>query len=40
VTSVLIGVLWTALFMVAWATRDRTAAAADATHAPAPTAGV
>jgi len=40
VTSVLIGVLWTALFMVAWATRDRTAQAADTPQASAPTAGL
>ena len=28
VTSVLLGVLWTAVFMVAWATRDRAVRAA------------
>ena len=38
VTSVLLGVLWTMVFMVAWATRDRTAGD-DAPAAPESTAG-
>ena len=36
VTSVLLGVLWTMVFMVAWATRDRTAGDDEpAAHEPA-----